>query len=63
MTQFLHRLSHEINALKKELNTRLEVNQNLNNREVYMLSVKLDKLIFEYQITSCKKKYLKKNRV
>ncbi|MGI5858191.1 MAG: aspartyl-phosphate phosphatase Spo0E family protein [Tepidanaerobacteraceae bacterium] len=43
------RLAQEIDEAKGELYSVLEAKKSLNNKEVYVLSSKLDKLIFEYQ--------------
>jgi hypothetical protein len=44
------RLAQEIDEAKGELYLALEVKKSLINKEVYLLSSKLDKLIFEYQL-------------
>jgi len=51
----LRRLSHEINDLKTELYETLNLEQNLNSHRAYILSLKLDKLIFEYEHSFSKK--------
>ncbi len=45
----LYRLSNEIYKLKSELYFAIDTNKSLNSREVYLLSVKLDRLIYEYE--------------
>ena len=44
------RLAQEIDEAKGELYLALEAKKSLINKEVYLLSSKLDKLIFEYQL-------------
>lgn len=44
------RLAQEIDETKGELYLALEAKKSLINKEVYHLSSKLDKLIFEYQL-------------
>jgi hypothetical protein len=41
-------LSHEINNLKIELYETLDREKTLNGHRAYLLSIKLDKLIYEY---------------
>ena len=43
-------LAQEIDEAKGELYAAIESNESLISKEVYALSSKLDKLIFEYQI-------------
>lgn len=52
-------LSHEINSLKIELYETLDLEKTLNGRRAYLLSIKLDKLIYEYY--SCSGKRAQKN--
>ncbi|MGI6485043.1 MAG: Spo0E family sporulation regulatory protein-aspartic acid phosphatase [Thermoanaerobacterales bacterium] len=49
MKQKLCNLSNDIFALRAKLHSALDCNSALNDREVYHLSVKLDKLIYEYE--------------
>lgn len=49
-------LSRDIEEAKGELYTALETTRSLINYEVYSLSLKLDRLIFEYQIKNFKRK-------
>lgn len=44
----LRSLSHEIYNLKIELYKTLDLEENLNSQKAYLLSLKLDKLIYEY---------------
>ncbi|TYP54955.1 aspartyl-phosphate phosphatase Spo0E family protein [Thermosediminibacter litoriperuensis] len=53
MATSLLNLSREIGNLKKELNEKLE-KKNLLAQEVYALSLKLDKLILDYQRSALK---------
>jgi hypothetical protein len=48
MAQMLGSLSHEICNLKAELYKTLDMEGNLNSQKAYLLSLKLDKLIYEY---------------
>jgi len=43
-------LAREIDEAKGQLYSALESKESLISREVYLLSSKLDKLIFEYQL-------------
>lgn len=43
-------LAQEIDEAKGELYAAIESNESLISKEVYTLSSKLDKLIFEYQL-------------
>jgi len=52
----IRRLSHEINDLKMELYETLSLEQSLNSHRAYILSLKLDKLICEYEHTNFSKK-------
>ncbi|MDI3480886.1 MAG: Spo0E like sporulation regulatory protein [Tepidanaerobacteraceae bacterium] len=44
----LRSLSREIYNLRIELYKTLDVEENINSQRVYLLSLKLDKLIYEY---------------
>lgn len=48
-------LNFKIDRLKNELYRKIDSRQNLTSSEVYMLSLKLDELINEYQSESCQK--------
>ncbi|AYO30339.1 Spo0E family sporulation regulatory protein-aspartic acid phosphatase [Biomaibacter acetigenes] len=48
MTHMTRSLSHEINKLKIELYETLDLEKTLNGHRAYLLSLKLDKLIYEY---------------
>jgi hypothetical protein len=62
MRQILHSLSNDISILKSELYFALDSNKSLNNRDVYLLSVKLDKLIYEYESYAQRGYTLKRKR-
>lgn len=42
-------LAYQIDIVKRKLYLTIEDKKNLNNKEVYLLSTKLDKLINKYQ--------------
>jgi hypothetical protein len=46
--KMLQSLLNDISLLKSKLYLTLDSNENLNNSDVYQLSVKLDRLICEY---------------
>ena len=43
-------LALEIDETKRQLYSAIESKESLINKEVYLISSKLDKLIFEYQL-------------
>ncbi|MDD4569033.1 MAG: aspartyl-phosphate phosphatase Spo0E family protein [Tepidanaerobacteraceae bacterium] len=46
----MFKLAQEIDETKGDLYSALDAKKSLINQEVYLLSSKLDKLIFEYQL-------------
>lgn len=49
LSSLLQPLAHQIDIVKGKLYLTIEDKKNLNNKEVYLLSTKLDELINKYQ--------------
>lgn len=57
MASLTKTLSREIERLKQELYVQLDSKGKLNNSDVYILSVKLDSLIYKYQCIIAEKAF------